>query len=290
LAGDWQGNIFASSDPTAGSGAWQLVYTDASRLAIPISSMTEPAGITSIACASVTSCIASDEAGNVITTRNPTGGSSAWTLKPVLPRAGGPGGPYFAQITCPSVSRCVGVYGGQAAVSENPFDGGTWTQAAIDRGQALTGVSCPTVLLCVAIDNRGNAVVGRAVLLTTHQIRALVALQITPRGKQARIRELLRHGGFTVGFKAPMAGSVTIKWTGSPANSHSGRATRKRALVATGQKRYTAPGKATVRLALTRAGRGLLRRARGMKLTIQASFTPAAHRPITATRRITLRY
>jgi hypothetical protein len=43
------------------------------------------------------------------------------------------------------------------ATTSTPGDGGSWRPAAVDApGSTLTGVSCPSVGLCLAVDNEGN--------------------------------------------------------------------------------------------------------------------------------------
>jgi hypothetical protein len=68
-------------------------------------------------------------------------------------------------VSCPSASLCVAVdIEGQAVTSTDPTGGSSaWTAALIDRpgvvegeGRLLTGVSCPAVSLCVAVNANGD--------------------------------------------------------------------------------------------------------------------------------------
>jgi hypothetical protein len=84
----------------------------------------------------------------------------------------------FAQ-SCPTAGICVGVNGFDLILSTNPA-GGPWSTAYTDHFPSLsyditsqlntyytntflriTGVSCPSASLCVAIDGLGKVIVGR---------------------------------------------------------------------------------------------------------------------------------
>ncbi|MDQ6774781.1 MAG: hypothetical protein M3071_00870, partial [Actinomycetota bacterium] len=76
-------------------------------------------------------------------------------------------------VSCPSVRLCVAVDGGagymeteqgtagQVMVSVHPEGGtGAWKVSRIDGNTTLTGVSCPSVSLCVATDWVGRVLVS----------------------------------------------------------------------------------------------------------------------------------
>ena len=71
----------------------------------------DPAGgLTGIACASKSRCVAVDDGGNVLSTSSPTGGPGAWTRSHVDDWP-------LAAVRCPSTSLCVAVdRGGRAVV------------------------------------------------------------------------------------------------------------------------------------------------------------------------------
>jgi hypothetical protein len=83
--------------------------------------------------------------------------------------------------SCPTRSLCVdlntagdGTGDGWIAVSTNPARGAkTWHSANVDSGNRLTGVSCPTTKLCVAVDDAGR------VLVSTHPAGGTHAWQPT---------------------------------------------------------------------------------------------------------------
>jgi hypothetical protein len=90
----------------------------------------------------------------VITSTNPTGGASTWTIAKVDTAA-------IEDISCPSVSLCVAVDNiGNVLTSTNPTGGSSvWTSADIDGSlNKLVSVSCPSASLCVATDFWGNVV------------------------------------------------------------------------------------------------------------------------------------
>jgi hypothetical protein len=37
----------------------------------------------------------------------------------------------------------------------------SWQTAHVDRSNVMSGISCPTIKLCVAADTSGNVLVGR---------------------------------------------------------------------------------------------------------------------------------
>lgn len=72
-------------------------------------------------------------------------------------------------IACPSVTQCTAVgtdFGDPTYVPEgeavtfNPRSPGTPSPVTIDPGQQLTGVACPAVTECVAVDAAGNTIQG----------------------------------------------------------------------------------------------------------------------------------
>jgi hypothetical protein len=93
---------------------------------------------------------------------------------------------------------------------------------------------------------------------------------LLPHGKAARIRELLRHGGFTFAWNAPGAGRLSITWT-QPGTA---RGHRRAIVVAKVTRDLGAPGPVRITVRLTPAGRRLLRSARRVRLDVRATFTP----------------
>jgi hypothetical protein len=111
-----------------------------------------------VSCPSSGLCVAVDRAGNVVTSTNPTGGESAWTVTDVdgAPLDGAP----LDGVSCPGTGLCVAVdWSGDVVTSTNPTGGASaWTVTAVDSSNLLSGVSCPSTSLCVAVDSAGNVV------------------------------------------------------------------------------------------------------------------------------------
>jgi hypothetical protein len=198
VAGDAEGDVLTSTDPTGGSGAWNLAYVDDSTEAGPTVT-SDQAELVSIACPSVSLCMASDGAGNVLTSKNPTGGASAWTLTKVIHFESAPP-TALEDLSCPSTTRCLGLYGQRdtdyADINYNAFGEGSWNPVNIDGmepppgvscpesplcvSDPVRGISCPSTQLCVAVDEAGNAIIGEAQPLSTSRIKVLLRAAAKP--------------------------------------------------------------------------------------------------------------
>src|SRR5664279_3287353 len=136
----------------------------------------------------------------------------------------------------------------------------------------------------------GSVLASQAVNVSAAQIRALLAGQLTPSGKKAKIAALLRSGVFTVAFKALEPGTVVIAWYQVPAGAKlAKKAKPKPVLVASGKLTFSAAGTAKVKIKLTAAGKSLLRHAKQIKLTVKGTFTPTGKAPVSALRAFTLK-
>jgi hypothetical protein len=155
VLGDSGGNVVSSTNPTGGVSAW-------SSPPALVESPTNLNALYGMSCTLSPSalCAAADEAEDVITSANPTGGPSAWTIAtPADPV----GGDVLWGISCPSASLCVAAgsdtNGPVLFTSTDPTGGaGNW-QVVYPTGDmfaTLRGVSCPSVSLCVAVDASGN--------------------------------------------------------------------------------------------------------------------------------------
>jgi hypothetical protein len=100
------------------------------------------------------------------------------------------------------------------------------------------------------------------------EIRALLAKILAPHGNAARISALLKHGGYSFRWRAPSAGRLVISWYARPRH-------RARVLVATVRRSFAKAETTTITIALTPAGRRLLRSARKLTLSASVSFAPA---------------
>jgi YVTN family beta-propeller protein len=136
----------------------------------------------------------------------------------------------------------------------------------------------------------GSVLASQTVNVSAAQIRALLAGQLTPSGKKAKIAALLRSGVFTVAFKALEPGAVVIAWYQVPAGAKlAKKAKPKPVLVASGKLTFSAAGTAKVKIKLTAAGKSLLRHAKQIKLTAKGTFTPTGKAPVSALRAFTLK-
>jgi hypothetical protein len=106
-------------------------------------------------------------------------------------------------------------------------------------------------------------------------LRGLIAAQLTPRGRTARIAALLTSGSFRATFRAPESGTAVIDWEYLPAASkRAGKRPRPPVLVASGGLRFRAAGTAALKIRLTATGRRLLRDSGRVRLTATGVFTP----------------
>ena len=143
-----EGDVVTSVTPA--TGGWS---------AAPIAERSGLVGsLAAISCPSATLCVAV-EGGNLLTSKNPNGGASAWERKPIDSSG-------LLAVSCPSTHLCVAVDGsGDVLTSTNPTAGAaSWSAPAnIDSNNnyGLYGVSCPTASLCVAVDGRGNVLTSK---------------------------------------------------------------------------------------------------------------------------------
>jgi Bacterial Ig domain len=127
--------------------------------------------------------------------------------------------------------------------------------------------------------------------VTPVQIAALLARQIRPTGKAAKIGSLLKRGGFSFAFKALEAGTAVLNWYQLPPGAQPARKAKpKPVLIATGHRTFRAAGTATMNIKLTATGKRLLKHAKRLKVTARATFTPPHQHPIVANTTFTLRH
>ncbi len=158
------GGVLTSSDPTGPVSSWSNgIVLPASFLVCPAGPISCPSTFTTnhLACASVSLCVgfgvdSSSEGGPYSSSSsNPAAGAGKWTTDAA---------PSFAAsaLACPSSTLCVAVGrgasgGGYVATTNTPTDGGSWRAAAVDApGSTMTGVACPSVGSCLAVDDKGN--------------------------------------------------------------------------------------------------------------------------------------
>lgn len=143
------GDVATSTDPTGGAGAWTVTTLVPSASQHP----NQPNRLQAVSCPSARLCVATDEAGNVWTSTDPTAGASVWTKANVDGSE-----KILSGVSCPTESMCVAVdrEGGDVLTSTDPTGGaGAWTVTEVDK-DTLFDVSCSSETLCVATDSGGN--------------------------------------------------------------------------------------------------------------------------------------
>jgi hypothetical protein len=146
VAAGYEGNVFTSTDPTGGVGAWSVTNVNAPHSA---------RHLTAISCPSPSLCVAVSGApggapGTVVSSTDPAAG--LWTAAQL------PGSPDLRGVSCPTPAFCVAVAKeGRIFVSTNPAGtASSWRQVPSPTARDLQGVSCVASLLCVAGDAGGN--------------------------------------------------------------------------------------------------------------------------------------
>jgi hypothetical protein len=125
------------------------------------------------------------------------------------------------------------------------------------------------------------------------EVKAALAQVLAP--SSARIKTLLRAGGYTFAFDAPSAGKLVLNWYLVPkrarlADARAAKPRPKPVLVASVSAKTTTARKIKVKVKLSRTGRTRLRAAgTSLKLTGQASFTPSGAKQTTIRRTFTVR-
>jgi Glycoside hydrolase family 2 C-terminal domain 5 len=163
----------------------------------------------------------------------------------------------------------------------------TVQSAVATTGNSPPGTSPPTLRPPTAGGPTGNAPAPTAsstgpiaIEASPARVRTVLSAVLSPRGPLARIRELLRHDGYTVPFDAPSSGRLVIDWYSVPRHAH-----HRRRLVAAAAETLKKAGPAKVKIKLTSTGHALLKHAELERLTVDASFTPTGQ-PTTRMSRV----
>ena len=121
-------------------------------------------------------------------------------------------------------------------------------------------------------------------------IKSLLAKILVPSGKLARISALLKHGSYTVSFRAPGRGALSVSWFFVPKGAHlaKAKAKAKATLVASGKTSSHSAGTVKLTVKLTAKGRSLLKHAHRVKLTSKGVYTPSGARGVSTTKSFTL--
>ena len=98
------------------------------------------------------------------------------------------------------------------------------------------------------------------------------------------VHGLRRKKRTVLSFEADRAGRLALWFTGTPILGAS-----RASLLASGKRTFAAAGSARVVMRLSRKGARALRRAKGVRGALKATFTPAAGASVTATKKVRLR-
>ncbi|MGN6256323.1 MAG: WD40/YVTN/BNR-like repeat-containing protein [Solirubrobacterales bacterium] len=146
VAVGYEGNVFASTDPTGGARSWSISDVNEGGSA---------AHLTGVSCPSPSLCVAVSggygaAAGTVLTSSAPASGR--WQATQL------PGAPDLRAISCATPALCVAVAKeGGIYVSSDPSGGASaWRQVRSPTPRDLQAVSCVASLLCAAGDAGGN--------------------------------------------------------------------------------------------------------------------------------------
>ena len=121
---------------------------------------------------------------------------------------------------------------------------------------------------------------------TNAQITALLRRFSSPAGKPAKIGQILAKG-YSFSFTAPAAGRLVMNWFQLPKGAHLTAA--KPVVVASAKSSFSGAVTKRVSMRLTTKGKKLLRRARKIRLTDVATFTPSGKAGVTVIRGFTLK-
>jgi hypothetical protein len=165
--------IESSSNPAGGAGAWTHTSLD------------HGAPVDSASCPTISLCVAVAGANSLLTSTNAGAGRAArWKLTAAhidMSRSTAFGAATVTALSCPAVSLCVAVdSAGRVLTSSDPTRERPWSVADVDprvetlpgvpagaepglgampptfADARLTAVSCPSVKLCVAVDEYGT--------------------------------------------------------------------------------------------------------------------------------------
>ena len=155
VAAGFPGDIVTSSRPLGGGSAWSVSQVERT----PQPGLPPLTGFTRVSCASISLCTVTD-GPNVVTSSNPAGGVSAWTVNHVAPAA--PSGfNAVSGLSCAGGRSCVAFDRAGHVMTTSDATGGAaaWRIRKLGVGYNMVSqVTCPSRSLCVAVDNAGNVV------------------------------------------------------------------------------------------------------------------------------------
>ena len=134
--------MFTSTNPAGGAGAWSGGLADSH------------GAIHAVSCLSTAVCSAADTGGYNVYSNNPKGGAGTWKVGQVFAVAGA------RTLSCPATNLCAlgGSFGHVVTFNTTETEE---SGALLSNGNAnVRAISCPSVSLCVGVDDGGNAIIG----------------------------------------------------------------------------------------------------------------------------------
>jgi hypothetical protein len=149
VASDEFGQLFVSTDPLGGAGAWHAVHLPEAGL-----------DFNAVDCVRALECLAfAGREGVVASSSRPSDASAPWRVRRVT-GAGDFPSPTPTGLSCPTGGFCAALNGvdGTVATSTHPRSGAAaWRRGLADPHQLL-GIACPLPGFCVGVDSHGDVV------------------------------------------------------------------------------------------------------------------------------------
>jgi len=147
VAVDGYGDAFSSTEPTGGASKWHEAKID------PSLSGEDPSSFaTFVSCPTTKFCAVVTGSRELITSTEPLGGASKWTVSTNENMGAG----YFSSLSCQSETLCVTDYSvaeDSSVIYSSTDPTGGWTQwsktGSVSWFGGLVGPSCPTSSLCI---------------------------------------------------------------------------------------------------------------------------------------------
>jgi hypothetical protein len=284
-----------STDPFASPSTWTPQDTG----------LPSDALVTAVSCSSPHLCAAVDDAGHTVlrvaapTSTTPptlsgtakvsqtlTAADGSWTATPVVTRqwqrcdAGGGSCTAIDGATGNSYTVTSTDIGQTLRVSETAVNGG----GSANVSSAATGV-VPALPLPAPAPAASPPAGHPLTVVSDANIRARLVRALAPAGAAAKLRTLIKRGGFVSKFVAPSAGRLVLQWYSRPK-----RHKAKPVLLASGTVKITKASTVKPKLRLTRAGKRLLHASKKLTITGKGSFTRTGKKAVAATRTLTLKH
>jgi hypothetical protein len=159
---DILGKIHISSNPSGGASAWSSQQLGAPEVCGGSAHQyCKLDSLNSVSCPSISFCATTD--GNDLwTSTEPSAPGAAWSKSPVPKLPGG------VSVYCPIESMCLATANASLETTSDPADPSPqWTAANLPKvvvpanfgsaaSASISGVSCVSVQLCVAVDQQGG--------------------------------------------------------------------------------------------------------------------------------------